>query len=1132
MQQPTAAPQPQRVDVAVQSDPVPDPVPDASTLSAQFDKYIAAPAAAGSSSAMPPPSTAFDPRSILPATRPKKSISRLLEASSVASANKQPTVFQCIDGAVRTADQSVPVLNAPVVTSRFDEYIAAPEAPSHGENDDDEFMAFGIRARYTRATVNDICYDYISPHRTCYNRSKCFRIHPLDKSAYIDSMMEEGARFSRMRASTVTGNAPAPRDAIRQTRIADPPPRVQLPQMNNALASGSRMRHRATHSVPMARTSSAGNVENWDEISGLNSSHAAASSSSGSSSDSSSEPSESDYGAWVEPVQRISDWLGEEDLGCAEFAGYMYDPVQKKVVPRPSYTPIDEPPAAKGKAKALEKAAVEPAVIRHPRPRHAGRCREWLQNRCFLGYNCRFVHDDLEYDDDVPEPTVPAIRSQEVWTNTVHDHIRVQIGAGLTIEDVTTGSESPWIHVDNLPDNITNPTIERLLRPFGDILEIRRPPTMASPMNVRVHFSKASQAFAAFAALHNTMSFGRRLDVRMAVERKQGGSMIKETAVRLDWDYAHRTVYMGYASMELAEAAAARARTVLYDGMYQTVAGVYIGIPAVGKVTVKFQFLPPGVTKEAMEIFGAHQGMVTERPTYDVTMEQSFAGLRKLCKQFISTMTDLEFRPSPYREGRMRAWAYFKSAKDAADAAANLHGRKPPYIGGNRLFARHIKTISFTLSHAKHQAIAPAIRAFTQRVHEERPGNSLIVVSKGGGAYMQLRLSGEDMHQLGQLKAEFERILNGEPVIAADGKIAWDDFFATSAGTAFLDNVRNSFRDVPIEVDALRRTIRVFGSSLYRGCAHNNILEKLSEVSARKWFQIPLDGRLASALDGTPFAQLQARLGADNLELDCWRRVLHVRGDENTLGVASDAVAGLRSRLPYAPDVKRALTHECPVCLSEASPPVALACGHAFCRACLKRYLLAGGAQRRFPLACLGAGATCAARIPLALAKALLAVDEFNSLVGAAFASHVAKNAAAFRFCPTAGCSQVYRAAPRTTTAGGARGSGRVGGVIVQCAACLARTCAACDAPAHEGLTCGEAGDGGELFADWAADAGVKQCPSCRMGIEKEAGCNHMVCTMCHTHICWVCSKTFPNGDGIYKHMHAVHGDFGLGPVG
>ena len=196
-------------------------------------------------------------------------------------------------------------------------------------------------------------------------------------------------------------------------------------------------------------------------------------------------------------------------------------------------------------------------------------------------------------------------------------------------------------------------------------------------------------------------------------------------------------------------------------------------------------------------------------------------------------------------------------------------------------------------------------------------------------------------------------------------------------------------------------------SSLYRGCALNNILKKFKEVSARQWFRIALDGRLASALDGRAFAELEARIGADNLELDCWRRVLHVRGDEDTLGVAADAVSALRARLPYAPDAKRALTHECPVCLSEASPPIALACGHAYCRACLKRYLLAGGAHRSFPLMCLGAGATCTARIPLALAKQLLAVDEFNTLVTAAFASHIAKNAETFRFCPTAGCSQV-----------------------------------------------------------------------------------------------------------------------------
>lgn len=37
----------------------------------------------------------------------------------------------------------------------------------------------------------------------------------------------------------------------------------------------------------------------------------------------------------------------------------------------------------------------------HQRPPTNERCRAWLRNSCMLGYNCRYIHDDLEYD---PEP--------------------------------------------------------------------------------------------------------------------------------------------------------------------------------------------------------------------------------------------------------------------------------------------------------------------------------------------------------------------------------------------------------------------------------------------------------------------------------------------------------------------------------------------------------------------------------------------------------------------------------------------------------------------------------------------------------------------------------------------------------
>jgi hypothetical protein len=39
-----------------------------------------------------------------------------------------------------------------------------------------------------------------------------------------------------------------------------------------------------------------------------------------------------------------------------------------------------------------------------------------------------------------------------------------------------------------------------------------------------------------------------------------------------------------------------------------------------------------------------------------------------------------------------------------------------------------------------------------------------------------VRISGDDIKELGQVKAEFERILNWE-VVKVDSRIAWDPFF-------------------------------------------------------------------------------------------------------------------------------------------------------------------------------------------------------------------------------------------------------------------------------------------------------------------------------------------------------------------
>ncbi|CAF3950520.1 unnamed protein product, partial [Rotaria sordida] len=56
----------------------------------------------------------------------------------------------------------------------------------------------------------------------------------------------------------------------------------------------------------------------------------------------------------------------------------------------------------------------------------------------------------------------------------------------------------------------------------------------------------------------------------------------------------------------------------------------------------------------------------------------------------------------------------------------------------------------------------------------------------------------------------------------------------------------------------------------------------------------------------------------------------------------------------------------------------------------------------------------------------------------------------------------------------------------------------------------------------------IKYCPGlngkneiCGVAISKKDGCNHITCTACYSHWCWLCIKTY--GDHIYEHLTEVH---------
>jgi hypothetical protein len=79
-------------------------------------------------------------------------------------------------------------------------------------------------------------------------------------------------------------------------------------------------------------------------------------------------------------------------------------------------------------------------------------------------------------------------------------------------------------------------------------------------------------------------------------------------------------------------------------------------------------------------------------------------------------------------------------------------------------------------------------------------------------------------------------------------------------------------------------------------------------------------------------------------------------------------------------------------------------------------------------------------------------------------------------------------------------------------------------------MTCAEYKDSPNLEALQALkrEMGWQDCPRCETSIEKTEGCNHVACTVCGVHICWVCLQTFENPNTCYMHLTNVHGGLGL----
>jgi len=694
----------------------------------------------------------------------------------------------------------------------------------------------------------------------------------------------------------------------------------------------------------------------------------------------------------------------------------------------------------------------------------------------------------------------------------VHTHMSATFGPGASVEQITTAFDSRWIIVGNLPDGITDQQLKSLLRQYGEVTQIRWPGNLVSPVVVKVEFAKPEQSFQAVTRLHGRIHFGEPLDVRYTFG-DGNRTAVADAVAYVEWDAPSRACYIGYQAKETAQVFldALQVKDATYDG-HRIFGSFHDTHPRAGRFTIKLANLPSNATEEGLRKFGPVERLLWEQPNYKLTVPEAANQIWKMFdRRFPDSMVD--FRPpgQPYTNERLRAKVHFLTAANAAAAAEWFNGRKPSCIAHNRISVRHIKMISVSIPPYKYRQLVKDISGFADFVSSQRGGYSVTVADNVNS--IDIRIKGDDLKILVRMKGELERILCGE-VVLQDGKPVWSDFFMRTAGWDFLKELERNIHGLVAGFEPGRRVVRVFGPTAVRRRAAQAIISKISAINSRKCTTVAIPGRIVDGFSKGPFVALRKELGDSAVSINLWDRALMVMGDENVVAIAREAIH--QARVEYDRErTNYGAAKECPVCFGAPSVAEWSRCGHVWCRGCLANYLRSSSEHKKFPLTCLGDDGTCKELIPLPTARRILSPTEFEALYSASLTAYVQQRPDEYRPCHGPDCKQVYRVMPIDSNP-------------VQCPDCFTRICAHCHSDAHDGLTCKEFTQGEELYREWASSHNVKQCPKCNMGIEKIAGCNHMVCSVCQTHVCLFCMMAFPNSDTIYVHMSQEHGSFGV----
>ncbi|EGX91916.1 ariadne RING finger, putative [Cordyceps militaris CM01] len=599
--------------------------------------------------------------------------------------------------------------------------------------------------------------------------------------------------------------------------------------------------------------------------------------------------------------------------------------------------------------------------------------------------------------------------------------------------------------------------------------------------------------------------------------------------IHLSWHKPSRTVWLNFGNGDIAQRVSRKFSKGTYLVLDQKVAAsdavraeTASRFHSTNPVawTVALNDVPAVATREAIL-----QAIREERdkprhveigpPTYVTDLEQAATVVRSL----LTGIGPLEYWETTLEttSRRVKAAARFLDESDAREAANKLANTALPFNRKARLTVKSVYSAKFKVGCAVYDAVHARIAAQENAWQE---GNVWFKAYKSADVlkrFRVLKIEAELADKVARTKAELEEILAGVVVKDGDG-VLWDT--SLKANGQLYQAIKKVEKELKVIVirDKIKSELRLYGDEGRCARAQVRLAEvlraELQRTSART-IELGLE-QFGWACRGG-FKAIVSRLGADKVSFDIvsMPKKMIISGSLEDYDVAVAAITDGAEQVldldtqPQCSDAGEA----CSVCWTDADTPVRIRCGHIYCLECFQHSCDAGAVGETLGIFCHGNQGTCHSPVAIDDLRDNLSSAILERLLERSFAVYVKHHPDELRYCPTPDCGYIYKVTSKAQSQ--------------HCPKCLQTTCSACHEP-HVGMSCADhreiASGNHAAFLKLKEALNIKGCPRCKTLLEKTQGCNHMTCSVCQAHICWVCMMVFREAGAVYAHMSKLHG--------